>query len=547
MRSRTEYTALAGDEEKGIDLPKPVQHGSVMRKAGSFMWNGGDNLTSREIFVLRVRTVLATFFLVLGKMAGLVTPIILKLIVDDLTEGDFPWHYVILYGLGRFGAVLCSSLQDVVFSAVSAAMERAAAMELFNHLQHLSLAFHVNRETGSVLRSVSRGASSFGMVVRVAFFNIAPVGVQVLLVCSYLLHGYHWSFAVLTFGIITAYFVYTLVTTEWRNKFRREMNAKDNKFNQRAVDALLNFETVKYFNAEEHEARRYDTALKDYRDASIVSQQTLAVLNCGQEFVISVGVAGALYLAGTMVLEPTAEFTIGDFVMIQQFIMTLYAPLGFLGTYYRMLKQSIIDIESMMQILSRDADIIDYPGASELHVSSGRIAFEDVHFSYDKRTPLLKGISFSIESGQSVAIVGATGAGKSTLGKLLYRFYDVDSGCVTVDGQDIRQVTQDSLRKYIGIVPQDCVLFNDTIGYNIGYGMYARRKTGATQEEIEAASIAASIDEFIRTQPNGYDTAVGERGLRLSGGEKQRVAIARAILKAPKILVFDGECSRIFA
>ncbi|MES1915701.1 MAG: hypothetical protein MHM6MM_007612 [Cercozoa sp. M6MM] len=435
-------------------------------------------------------------------------------------------------------------------------MERTVARDTFVRMQSMSLQWHLNRPTGAVLRSVSRGASSFATVLRVLLFQLLPVMIQTVVVAVYLSTQFEWAFAAIAVALIVGYVAFTLVCTEWRNKFRRRMNQADNEYNQKGVDALLNFETVKYFNAEEHETERYDSALRRYQDANARSLQSLGILNFGQNFVIRVAMLGALLLAAYRVTNED-DITVGDFVMIQGFLLQLTLPLNFLGTYWRMLKQALVDVESMQQLLEAEPDIGDAEDASTLVMdeSNSTIEFENVRFSYrrlgqnehdeeDPEPAILKGVSFSVSPGEHVAVVGSTGAGKSTILRLLYRFYDVTDGTVRVGGQDVRTVTQHSLRRHIGIVPQDCVLFNDTIGYNIAYGTVGLGSE-ASEDEVQQAVHMARLQDAIERMPQGLETKVGERGLRLSGGEKQRVAIARALLKKPRILVFDEATSSL--
>ena len=419
----------------------------IFKRSIPYLW-------PRDSLWLRFCFIASLVCLLIGSLADLYTPVATKYAVDELSgnvdediQPRLPVQWIVLYGVIRFAANFFQQLRDAFFAAVGAETERRVALETFHHLQSLSLSFHLQRETGSVLRSVSRGAQSFATLSRIVLFQIAPIFVQLAVVCVYLATLYPWYFSVLTFSIIAVYFAFTLTTTNWRDRYRRVMNEKDNEFNQKSVDALLNFETVKYFNAEQHEERRYDAALKEYTVANTRTQQSLAVLNAGQNLIISFGIALALYLAARQVLSE--DMTVGDFVMVQAFILQLYQPLGFLGTYYRMIKQNIVDVESMFKILEERKDITDSPAARTLQVSKAEITFENVSFAYDSAVPILKNVSFTVRPGMKVAIVGQSGAGKSTIARLLYRFYDVTGGRILVDGQDIREVrTQYSTRTH---------------------------------------------------------------------------------------------------
>jgi ABC-type transport system involved in Fe-S cluster assembly fused permease/ATPase subunit len=405
-------------------------------------------------------------------------------------------------------------------------------------LHSLSLRFHLDRRTGGLARAVGRGTQAIDFLLTFILFNIVPTMIEILIVCGILWRLYDWQFAAVTFATIVVYIGFTFAMTDWRVRFRQEMNSRDTEANTNAVDSLINYETVKYFANEEHEARRYDRSLQAYERAAVRSETTLAILNVGQGIIIACGLIGVMLLAALGVAEQ--RMTVGDFVLVNAYLIQLYLPLNFLGMVYRNIKQSLVDLEQMLALLQEAPEIVDRPDAPALAVRQGAVAFRRVDFRYDPRRPILEDIDFTIKPGETVAIVGSSGAGKSTIARLLFRFYDVDAGAIEIDGQDIRDVTQDSLRRAIGVVPQDTVLFNDTVLYNIAYG-----RPGATRAEIEAAARFARIHDFVTGLPDSYDTMVGERGLKLSGGEKQRVAIARVILKAPEILIFDEATSAL--
>jgi ATP-binding cassette subfamily B protein len=492
---------------------------------------------------LRVRVVVAILFLIGAKFANIYIPIFFKGMVDGLTAKPgiavaVPVGMLLAYGLARVLSQAFAELRDGVFAKVAQRAIRRVALRTFQHLHHLSLRFHLERQTGGLSRIIERGANGIEFFLFFVLFNVLPTMVEILLVCGILWDFYNFWFALVTFVTIAGYIAYTLSVTEWRIKYRRRMNEADEEANTKAIDSLLNYETVKYFGNEAHEARRYDVALQIYEKAGVMSRTTLSVLNVGQATIIAIGVTIMMGMAAQGVAAGT--MTIGDFVLVNAYLIQLYLPLNFLGTVYREIRQSLIDMEKMFSLLQVDVEVEDRPGAPPLRIDRGGIAFEQVEFGYDPRRPILKGISFNVPPGHTVAIVGPSGAGKSTVSRLLFRFYDVNGGRIAVDGQDIREVQQQTLRAVIGIVPQDTVLFNDTIFYNIAYG-----RPDASRDEVEGAAKLARIHDFIMGLPDGYKSLVGERGLKLSGGEKQRVAIARTILKHPAILLFDEATSAL--
>jgi len=503
----------------------------------------------------RWRVALALTFLVAAKVANVSVPVLLKYLVDslDLKAGDPRAMLVVPVGLllAYAGLRLCTSLftelRELVFAKVSFGASKQIALQVFGHLHALSLRFHLERQTGGLTRDIERGTRALQSLVSYSLYTILPTLIEVMMVLAVLGVRFDAGYVWITLGALAVYIVFTVSVTEWRTRFRREMNESDSKANSRAIDALLNYETVKYFNNEAFEAKRYEEGLEAFRKAQVKSQTTLSLLNTGQQLIIATSLVAMLWRATEGVVE--GRLTLGDLVMINAFLIQLYIPLNFLGVLYREVKQSLTDLDKMFGLLERHREVDDAPGAKPLVVREGTVRFENVHFAYDRAEtdpgnarPILHGVSFEIPAGKTVAVVGPSGAGKSTLARLLYRFYDVapGGGAITIDGQDLRAVTQASLRAAIGIVPQDTVLFNDTVQYNIAYG-----RPGCSREEVEAAAKAAHIHDFIAATPRGYDTMVGERGLKLSGGEKQRVAIARTLLKNPPILIFDEATSAL--
>lgn len=495
------------------------------------------------------RVAFALACMVLAKFANLGVPIVLKDMVNALDVNTMagallvvPIGLIVGYGLLRLSTSLFTELREALFARVTQHAVRQIALNVFNHLHRLSLNFHLSRQTGGVSRDIERGTRAIQTLVSFSLYSIFPTFFEFALVLGYLAIFYDIWFSVITLVALVLYIIFTVVVTEWRTNLRRTMNQLDTRANQKAIDSLLNFETVKYFGNEDYETRRYDESMQQYQKAAIISQQSLAALNLGQQIIISIGLVLIVWRAAAGVAN--GSLTLGDLVLVNTLMIQLYMPLNFLGVVYRELKQSTADIDRMFGLLNEQEEITDTPGAPALMIrdpaKGPTVTFDHVSFSYDKQRPVLKDISFAIAAGTTTAVVGRSGAGKSTLSRLLFRFYDVDSGSILLDGQDIRNVTQTSLRQAIGIVPQDTVLFNDTIGYNIRYG-----RPDATDAEVHAAAQAAQLGAFIERLPQGFDTPVGERGLKLSGGEKQRLAIARTLLKNPALLVFDEATSAL--
>jgi ATP-binding cassette subfamily B protein len=509
-----------------------------------------DAATLRRLFpylwTYKWRVMFALAFMVAAKVANVGVPVLLKKLVDDMSikPGDaaallvVPIALLVAYGLLRFSTALFTELRELVFAKATEGASRSISLEVFRHLHALSLRFHLERQTGGMTRDIERGTAAVHSLISYSLYSIVPTLIELTLVLTILAVKFDAWFAVITGIALVIYIGFTVTVTEWRTQFRKMMNELGSKAQSRAIDSLLNYETVKYFNNEEFEATRYDENLERYRRAAVKSQTTLSLLNTGQQMLIAVSLVAMLWRATQGVVD--GRMTLGDLVMVNAFMIQLYIPLNFLGVIYREIKQNLVDLDKMFLLLERDREVADEPGAQPLQVHDASVKFDDVSFAYEASRPILKHLSFEIPAGQTVAVVGPSGAGKSTLARLLYRFYDVQDGRILIGGQDIRNVTQTSLRQAIGIVPQDTVLFNDTVEYNIAYG-----RPGASRDDVVAAAKAARIHDFISSTPKGYETPVGERGLKLSGGEKQRVAIARTLLKNPPVVIFDEATSAL--
>jgi ATP-binding cassette subfamily B protein len=497
---------------------------------------------------LRARVVAASIMLVLAKLITVAVPIAYKAATDWLTQGSAGVtagrltaavaFAILAYGLGRALMAALTQLRDVLFIQVTANAVRQLTNRTFRHLHQLSLRFHITRRTGGLNRVIQRGTTAIELIVRMGVLNTFPTLLEIGLVCVLLAYYFGWQFVLVVVLMVVVYIWFTFVASEWRLGIRRELNDSDTDANTKAVDSLLNFETVKYFGNEAMEQRRFDSSMARYENASIRSFTSLGILNAGQAVIFTIGLTACMLMAADGVFAKT--HTIGDFVMINAMLLQLYVPLSFMGFLYREIRQGLVDLEAMFALLDQPADIVDKPGAKPLQVTDGAVRFENIDFAYDPERPILKDVSFEVPAGKMVAIVGPSGAGKSTISRILFRFYDLGSGRITIDDQDISDVTQKTLRSALGMVPQDTVLFNDTILYNIRYG-----RPDASLEDVRAAARMAQIDDFVQTLPEGYDAMVGERGLKLSGGEKQRVAIARTILKAPPILILDEATSAL--
>ena len=523
------------------DTAPPASGWQTMARMLPYLWPQGQAWVKRRVAA-------ALLLLLAAKAVSIITPWIYKLAVDALTvqAGNDPAAMMALgavgltvaYGLARLGSVAFGELRDAVFVRVGQRALRRLALETFTHIHRLSLRYHITRKTGGLSRIIERGVKGVDFLLRFMLFSIGPLVIELTLVSVIFAVWFGWTYAAVVVVTIALYVAFTFKVTEWRVKIRQEMNDLDTDANQKAIDSLLNYETVKYFNAEAREAGRYDSAMRGYEAAAVRTGISLAFLNMGQTFLITSGLVGVMVLAARGV--QAGDLTVGDFVMVNAYMLQITMPLNFLGTVYREIRQALVDMGQMFGLLAQPAEVVDAPDAGPLAVTGGEIVFEEVRFSYEPGREILKGLSFRVGPGQKLALVGHSGSGKSTVGRLLFRFYDVTGGAIRIDGQDIREVTQTSLHAQIGVVPQDTVLFNDTIRYNIAYG-----RDEADEAAVVAAAKAARIHDFIMSLPDGYDTTVGERGLKLSGGEKQRVGIARTLLKNPPILILDEATSAL--
>jgi ATP-binding cassette, subfamily B, heavy metal transporter len=514
---------------------------NTIRRVIPYLWPA-------DAFWVRRRVVLAMLALVVAKIISVSTPYFYKVAVDQLAgEGSAdPATFLMLgavgltiaYGMARLSAVGFGELRDAIFVRVGQRALRKLALETFTHIHRLSMRYHIARKTGGLSRIIERGVKGVDFLLRFMLFSIGPLILELSMVAILFALLFGWQYMVVVVVTITLYVTFTFKVTEWRVRIRRQMNDQDTDANQKAIDSLLNFETVKYFGAEAREAERYDGAMKQYEVAAIKTGQSLSFLNFGQSLIITSGLVAVMVMAAMGVQK--GILTVGDFVMVNAYMIQITMPLNFLGTVYREIRQALVDMGEMFHLLGQPAEVVDKPGAPDIAIKGGEVRFEDVKFAYDPQRQILKGVSLTVGPGKRVALVGPSGSGKSTIGRLLFRFYDVTGGAVKIDGQDLRDITQDSLHAQIGVVPQDTVLFNDSVLYNIAYG-----RPSATRAEIEAAAKAARIHDFILSLPQGYETPVGERGLKLSGGEKQRVGIARTLLKNPPILLLDEATSAL--
>ena len=511
----------------------------VVRRVVPYLWPAGQAW-------VKWRVLIAVASLILAKLVAVATPMILGAAVDSLSGKDAGYSVFVLgaggltiaYGVSRVLDSGFQQLRDVVFAKVGQRALRRVGLETFQHIHNMSLRYHLSRKTGGLSRVMERGVKGVAFLLRFLLFSIGPLLLQLVLISGALAAFFDLRYLLVIVVAIVAYVWFTAVVTEWRVKIRKEMNDQDNDANQKAIDSLLNFETVKYFGAESREAARYDAAMQGYETAALKTSYSLGVINIGQALIINTAMVVVMLMSVQGVAD--GRISVGGFVAVNAYIMQVMMPLNFLGFVYREIRQALVDMSEMFSLLEQPPEVQDKPGAPPLHVAGGRIEFRDVHFAYDPERAILKGVDLTVEPGKTLAIVGPSGSGKSTIGRLLFRFYDVNAGAVLIDGQDIRDVSQNSLHNAIGVVPQDTVLFNDTIYYNIAYG-----RDAATRAEIEQAAKAAQIHEFVQSLPNGYDTMVGERGLKLSGGEKQRVGIARSLLKNPPILLLDEATSAL--
>lgn len=531
---RLTNTARSGEQTE------PASAWQTLARVGPYLWPKGQGWVKR-------RVVFALMALILARLISVVTPFFYKGAVDALagTAPSPAWALgagaaglTLAYGIARLSSVGFNELRDVIFVRVGQRALRRLALETFTHIHRLSLRYHIGRKTGALSRIIERGVKGVDFLLRFMLFSVGPLFLELTLVAGIFWALFGWLYMVVVTVTIAIYVIYTFRITEWRVKIRREMNDQDTDANQKAIDSLLNYETVKYFSAEGREAARYDRAMEAYEVAAVKTGYSLSLLNFGQSFLITIGLVIVMLMAAAEVGAGT--LTVGDFVMVNAYMIQITLPLNFLGTVYREIRQALTDMGEMFGLLAQPAEIKDAPDAQPLALSAGEIVFEDVHFAYEPARPILQGVSFRLKAGERLALVGASGSGKSTIGRLLFRFYEVTGGRILIDGQDIRSLQQESLHRAIGVVPQDTVLFNDTIYYNIAYGL-----DNPTPEAVYAAAKAAKIHDFILSLPLGYETTVGERGLKLSGGEKQRVGIARTLLKNPPILLLDEATSAL--